>query len=917
MPRRLTFTRLIPREQPLVFPALAFISGLWLASELPLSPQIWFATAASLWLVALVCLLRRQGHILTALLLAGACACGGTLWELDQASVSESRIRKLFARGSLSAEEPVEVWGTLKLAPELAPDRIYLSLAVERVASARQERVASGMVWLSVRFTDAQARREYDALGLDYGTRVRAWAYLTAARGFRNPGAPDFDEFLERRGYDAAGLIKSPLLIEPLGAGESNALLRFLYRWRARALAAILRSFTQPTAGILAAALLGNQHFLSRETAETFRASGAFHLLIISGLHVALIAGLIFRLTRRWARHRLLRGASVVAPLWGYALMVGAQPAIRRAVVMITVVLGAHLVFRLAVGANTLAAAALALLIWQPGDLHSPGLQLSFLAVLLIVTGTVPLYHRLKSIGEWQPTEATPYPPRAPAWVKWCAEALFWDDAAFRREMERAPIRYRLEKARAARWLSRRFFRSRLAAQPAVRWVMLTWLTTVCVQVGLLPLMILYFRRVAVIAPLTNVIESALVFALMIAGAAYLLLYAVSAAVALKLAWIVNACGWLTAHAADPLLDWRGASLRVPHGGSGLARLYALYFVLVLLALLALSEWNPLQLARAASSRLKLARRTLTGLTLVALGLLCVLLIWHPFTHDYERGRLSVTFLDVGQGDAAVVSFPRGALMLVDSGGRILYRAEDEMAEDTEAFVEDHLSIGEVAVASYLWQRGIKRLDLIAATHGHADHMEGFADIIRGFDIGAALTGASSNGDDQLAVFRKTVAGARVPLRTLQRGERLELDGVRLEVLAPFPEARAAPRSSNNDSLVLRLSYGARAFLLTGDIEREAEARLVAAGDELRADVLKVAHHGSRTSSTAEFLARAAPRYAVISAASPSPFGHPHAEALDRLRQTGARILQTSACGAITISTDGRDLRVATSVTCE
>src|SRR5919201_3796549 len=159
-----------------------------------------------------------------------------------------------------------------------------------------------------------------------------------------------------------------------------------------------------------------------------------------------------------------------------------------------------------------------------------------------------------------------------------------------------------------------------------------------------------------------------------------------------------------------------------------------------------------------------------------------------------------------------------------------------------------------MAVAPYLWHRGVKRLDLIAATHGHTDHTQGFAEVLRCFDVGAAITGVIPRSDDQFELFRRATAEARVPLRTLRRGDGFELEGVRVEALAPFGDALEAERSGNNESLVLLLSYGARRFLLTGDIEREVEARLAQAGDDLRADVLKVAHHGSRTSSTVEFL---------------------------------------------------------------
>jgi competence protein ComEC len=276
---------------------------------------------------------------------------------------------------------------------------------------------------------------------------------------------------------------------------------------------------------------------------------------------------------------------------------------------------------------------------------------------------------------------------------------------------------------------------------------------------------------------------------------------------------------------------------------------------------------------------------------------------------------LSITFLDVGQGDGVLISFPQGKLMLLDSGGRI--PTDLAQTEGEEIFVEDRISIGEAAVAPYLWQRGIKQLDYIVASHGHSDHTQGFEDISKGFAIGTALTGIIPTADKQFDAFRQAAIYAGAPLQALTRGESLEIDGVKLEMLAPFRDALNVAQSANNQSLVLRLRYGRRSFLLTGDIEKETEARLVAENEDLKTDVLKVAHHGSRSSSTPEFLTRAKPTYAVISVADPSPFDHPHPEAMVGLKQIGARIFQTSHCGAITISTDGNDLQVKTFVRCE
>ncbi|MGH9766692.1 MAG: ComEC/Rec2 family competence protein [Blastocatellia bacterium] len=919
MPRRLSFTRLSLFEQPLVFIASSFIFGLLFAARFRFSIHAWLILSAALWLTVSVRLLMKRGGqgewIVTCLLLISSFVCGCALWAINEAGVGEDRVRKLFERGLLTIEEPVEIWGTLDDAPELAPDRIYLSVAVEKVATMGRERAATGVARIVAPLSDNQSRDDYDRLSLDYGSSVRILGALSDRRGYRNPGAPDFDEMLEHRGFDAAGVVKSPLLIENLGMGARNAILHLLYRIRARAIAVTLRSFTQPTSGILVAALFGNRHFLSRDAAETFRAGGTFHLLVISGSHVAMIALVALWLAKKLSGLHIVQYSFVMTLMWAYALMVGAQPSITRAVVMINVAFIGQLIFRASIGANTLAASAIVLLAWQPRDIFNPGFQLSFLTVLMIVAFASPLYSRLKEIGQWQPSMSTPYPPRAPKPVKWLAEIMFWNEREFREEMKRSPIRYRLEKPRVAFWLN--WLRlKKLTARKGIAWIVITLLTTTAVQIGLLPLMIHYFHRFSIVSPVANVVEAVLVFALMIAGASYLLIHSIIGAWALKLAPAVNAVGWLTVEAGKPLLEWRKASFRAPDFGNYWELVFAAYFGAVLILIIATTEWNPFRKGDAGEdARRKMIGRaatTASTLTIIALG---SLLISHPFKHEYERERLSVTFLDVGQGDAMLIGFPQGSLMLLDSGGRIGFDSREGYEESEEAFVEDHIGIGEAAVAPYLWRRGIKRLDWIAASHGHPDHVEGFGEIARGFEIAAALKGVSGYGDAPRDLFDKAVTVSGAPLRKVKRGDSIIVDGARVEVLWPF--ANQSPMSDNNESMVLRITFGNRGFLLTGDIEKEAEARLALSESDLRADVLKVAHHGSKTSSTIEFLERVKPQHAVISVAKLSPFGHPHAEALARLQTTNARVWRTSECGAITISTDGSDLRVETFVKCE
>ena len=908
--RRLTFPQITLPQQPLVFLALAFIAGLLLAARVNGGARLWLNALVAVWFVALLCW-RAPAWSLTSLLLLGFMCAGGSLWSLHAANVGATRVIRLHERGAWRADEPVELIGTLTAFPEAAPERFYLQLNVEQLATLGQTHAATGAVQMVVPLRDATARQDYEALRLDYGARVRLLGTLGTGGGYGNPGAPAFDELLELRGFDASGWVKSPLLIERLGDGPRNPILWRLYRWRAAALNQLIANNRQPAAGILAASLLGSRYWLDRRAAQTFREGGTFHLLVISGLHVAVIAAVLLWFAKRlWRRSPVKQYVVVIALLWAYAVMVGAQPAITRAAVMITAVLLGQLIYRQALGANTLAAAALALLLWQPRDLFNPGFQLSFLTVLVIVALVAPLYERLRQIGVWEPNASTPYPPRAPRAIKRFAELLFWDERNHRAEMKAAPLKYRLEKWRAARWLNR----ARL--QALLRWIAATLAATICIQLALLPLMVFHFHRFSIVSPLTNVIEALLIGVLMIVGVAQLALSAFSQTLALWLSPLIHWLGKLTVTAGEQPLALPLASVRVPDWGAGERFAYGGYWLLFIVLIVLLHVWHPLRKGDGAQDeKRKRSGRVIAAITVSAILILSLLIIAHPFAPSFTPGRFAITLLDVGQGDALLLQFPRGQTMLLDSGGRLPYRADSDEPND-DLFIEDRIGIGEAAVMPYLWRLGLQRLDYIAATHADSDHVEAFGEITQGFAVGQALAGFSASVDRPLDLFTQAIRQRGIPLRVVKRGAALELDGVQWQVLAPFADGVVTGHADNNASLVVRVRYGQRTFLLTGDIEKETEARLVQAEPDLRADVLKVAHHGSRTSSTADWIARVKPQHAIISAADPSPFGHPHPEVVERLQHSGARLWATGKCGAITISTDGNDLQVSSFAPC-
>jgi competence protein ComEC len=285
------------------------------------------------------------------------------------------------------------------------------------------------------------------------------------------------------------------------------------------------------------------------------------------------------------------------------------------------------------------------------------------------------------------------------------------------------------------------------------------------------------------------------------------------------------------------------------------------------------------------------------------------------------NGKLIVHFLDVGQGDSALIIFPRGKTMLVDGGGEIRFNKGErnagpvDLAEANTAeseFTDQAFSIGEAVVSRFIWSLGRTRVDYVLATHAHADHMSGLADVVRNLDVGQAVVGHAPTSDAEFELFRNAVARRKVPLSILKTGEHFEIDGVGIDVLWPPPAQGLPVTSGNDDSIVLRLVYGSNSILLAGDIERNAEDSLVASGVNLKADVLKVPHHGSRTSSTEAFVDAVNPGYAVISVGERSRFGHPHASVIERYKARGVKLLQTGRDGMVTVETEGSSLRVET-----
>ncbi|HEX8633978.1 MAG TPA: ComEC/Rec2 family competence protein [Pyrinomonadaceae bacterium] len=899
---------------PLALLAASFAAGILLARLL--APPLFISLFASALttLLALLAFKRRRPGLATLSVVLAFVSVGVALAGVEGRDIGAGRVRRLYEEGRIVSGDPVEVTGLIERAPEFAPDGFYLRLGVEWLRVRGAEQAAGGAVELFAPVRDAGAWGAYEALELRRGARVRVLVALERAEEFRNPGGSSLTEFLERRGVDARGAIKSPWLVERLGDERVALPLVWLEAWREQVRVRLAGLFSAETAGVLQAALLGNRHGLSRASAERFRAGGTFHVLVISGLHISFIGGLALLLMRRVTGRRAVQFFVPCVVLWLYTLAVGAESSVVRAALMFTVVALAPVVGRRGATLNALGGAALALLAYRPAELFDPSFQLTFLSVLGIVALGWPLLERLRAVGSWHPTRATPRPPACPRWFRVLGETLFWNERAWRRELERNVYSYRLFKTGAgvklARW----------RVQALARYAFGAMVVSASVQVLLLPLFVVYFHRVSLASVWLNIFVGGLMAASSLGALAALILAPVSAGAAWPFVWLVERMNWLMTHSVDPFARMGVASFRLPEYTGRAAAIYVLYYVPLAVLLFSLARWRPVRAEAAApgaDGRALRRRRRARRLAWAGATLCLSLLVLHPLSEGRPDGRLRLDLLDVGQGDAALLTFPNGATLLVDAGGRAEFRpGAGEVEDATPArFERDARGIGEAVVAEYLWWRGRARVDYILATHAHADHMSGLNDIAHNFQVRAALLGRAGAGAAESARLAQTLRGERVPVELVGRGDKLKFGAVEVEVLWP-PRAGETSQalSVNNDSLVLSVRYGSRAFLLTGDIERDAEAALVAAGDELRSDVVKVAHHGSRTSSTESFVAAVRPSVAVVSVGLDSPFGHPDKNVVARWRAAGAQVLQTGRSGTITISTDGTDLRVETFV---
>jgi competence protein ComEC len=646
------------------------------------------------------------------------------------------------------------------------------------------------------------------------GRTIRAPAQLRRPSRYLNPGVPDEERALARRGTTLVGSVKSGALVEVVSTG--NATAEAAWRIRSFARRAIARSvgrWSPRSAAIVTAIVIGDRAGLDDDLQRTLQEAGTYHVIAISGGNIAILAGLtlaVFRVAGLLGPAAML---TAIVSLVAYAYVVGGGASVARATLMAVVYFAGRAIDLRGPPANTLAIAASVLVVAQPMAIADPAFLLTFGASGAILA-TLP--------------------------------------------------------SRSTRP------RSRLAAGAAV-----IFTSSAAAEAVLMPVGARLFSRVTFAGLALNFAAIPLMAVVQLAGMAAIGLSVIADPAAAAVGWIAHAGADGLVRSAElvdlvPIVAWRVA----PPDWIAMAA----YYSGLVTAWWGVPRWPAL------GARI---RSVAVALTLVS----AAWILFEPsrLVTSGGSGSLHLTFMDVGQGDATLVRFPRGATLLVDAGG---------------LSVSSSFDIGDRVVGAVLRHNGIRRLDAAVITHGDADHAGGLASVVRDFRPRDIWEGIPVPRSATLHSLRRAASAEGARWTNVQANDRFTIDDVEVSVRHPGIADWERQEVRNDDSIVIELRWRDVSVVLAGDIGRETERAIAPLFPPAGIRVLKVPHHGSLTSSSTPFLDALAPRVAVVSAGRHNTFGHPAPEVLRRYQAIGAQIFRTDQDGAVMVDSDGYSVSV-------
>ncbi len=799
----------------LVLLTLAYATGIALGQIFPVPAWHALATVPCIIIVLAVSVGCRRRLALVAVV-------GMLVLGWGRAPVSNAR------PGITGGQRPCLrlIQGAISQAPLSLGDQTRLVMDLESCSDCvdapgdARMRPAGGRLYLTV--------MKGESLRISHGEIVRILVEPRPVQDHRNPGVSR----PARDGSIFTGFAHSSSEIVRIESPSPR--IADLLDDQRRELAAFWEGALGERESRLARALtLGESRALHREQRESFRRTGAAHLLAVSGLHLAIVALIVFGgirrillwigpVSRRWDVGKIAALLAIPA-IVAFAILVGGRAPVVRACVMATGVLLARFLGRKGGARESVCLAGAGLLAFEPSNIVSAGFQLSFSAVL----GFLSMSYR-------SPVEAM-------------EEGSGIRPACVVRRF-----------AKNTRRSIRRLFMSTLAATAA---------TT--------PVILYHFGTISLVSiPVNMMVVPYTSFLLM----PWLLLVSCTALVS----------PWLAGGLAFPAGRMLGLLEDLLEWISGLpCTLEATDFPhMVGISLLCLAVF------------LLLARRFKATVVVVAIsaGLMVIAHVAAP--KSFPANRLTIDFLDVGQGDATLVTFPDGRHWLVDAGGT---------ATGPETVGERHL-------VPILRGLGVDYLDTVVLTHPDPDHVTGMPAIFASICVGGLWDNGQGKAEGAHPAYDEVIAHCAAHSIPISRGRSIcgtrMVAGVRVDLLHPCHDnLEYDPGLSFNDnSLVMHLSYGRTSFLLAGDLGEEGERVLMERGAVPRSDVLKLGHHGSRNSSTRDFLDLVRPSIGVASCGLGNRYGMPHRDVRRRLEERNVRLFRTDLNGAVRIVSDAASI---------